>query len=613
LLAARSHAVVEASSADAVLLDDVLVTATRTPLRPDQVASAVTVLTHEDVVRSGARDLAALLEQVPSLDLSRAGGPGGTATLRIRGMGDGQVLLLIDGVEQNDPSSPGRAVDLSTIALLDVERVEIVRGPQSALYGADAMAGVVQVITRPIESRSQVGLSLGSLGQRALQLGSARRLGPLGLSLHLTHEALDGVSAAQDASGEDSDGLTSTHARLAVELRPRPGLTITGSLAGETSRTELDNFGGTGGDDPNSQGRTRRVALSSSGSWEALGGNTQWQLWRQDTRRLYDNPVDADHPLESLDARYEGRVTHAGLQHARRVAGGHDLLAALEWEGERSDSKSHSLSAWGPYDESVPAQRVHGTALVLQERWSRGPLHITASGRKDWHGGRDDRLTGRITLGVGILRGSYGTGFKAPSLYQLHSVYGDPSLKAEASRGWDLGVDLHGPAARASLGYFRNDVREQIEFGPLNRYVNIGRARTRGFELEASGSREWLAWSASLQRQQALDLLTNQELLRRPATQARLGLEAQGAVGSLGLAWRWEGARADLHFDEATWTRSRVELAGFALVDVRLARRLHGLTAWLKLENALDRHYQEVLGYRSPGRVWRLGLDWMST
>ena len=601
-------------------MEGLVVTATRTPLRPEQVASAVTVISRGELARSGARDLAALLETVPSLDVSRAGGPGGTATLRIRGMGDGQALLLIDGVEQNDPASPGRAVDLATLCLDEVERVEIVRGPQSALYGADAMGGVVQVFTRPIAARTRLGLSTGSLGQRALQAGLARRAGSMGASLSLGHERLEGFSASRDALGEDADGLVATRGRLALDWQPRADLDLELSAAAERSRMELDNFGGQGGDDPNSEGETRRRSLSLRGEWRTAGGVSEWRLWRQDTRRSYDNPADAAHPAQSLAAWYDGRISHAGLQHARPLGGGHEALAALEWEGERGESRSHTVGAWGPWDESFAARQVTTTALILQDRWSAGPFTLTAGGRQDWHGALGDRATGRLAAGWALapgalLRGSLGTGFKAPSLYQLHSAYGDPALAAERSRGWDLGLDWRAARAHASLGWFRNDVRDQIDFAADGnggaRYLNVGRAVSYGLEAEAGGAAaSWLDWSARLQRQETVDGRSGEDLLRRPRLLARLALDARRGRGALGAAWRWEGPRADLYFDNATYASTRVELDGFALLDLRASWQGGGVGGWLALENALDRQHEEILGYRAPGRGWRLGLDW---
>jgi len=594
---------------DAIALDPLVISVTRTPMALSQLASAVTVLGSQEIRASGARDLAQLLEQVPSLDISRAGGPGGTATLRLRGMGDAQVLLLVDGVEQNDPSSPGRAVDLATLPLADVERVEIVRGPQSALHGADAMAGVVQVITRRAVHSLRMGLSLGSEGERQVQASLARPVGDWTLQLQGSGTSLEGHSAARDPLGEDADGLARSQWRMGLDYVPSPELRVRASLSAERSRAELDNFGGPGGDDPNSIGRTHRRGASVDATWEAMGGSTAATVWVQDTERRYANPTDATHPQESLQARYQGRVLHGALQHNRPVGAGHLVLLALEWEGDAAESHSLSGGPWGPMEESLPRRWAISRALVLQDQWSTGPLRLGLAGRRDWMQDGADALTGRLSAGLGLLRASWGTGFKAPSLYQRHSPYGAADLQAEESEGWDAGVDLRHGAMHLGLGLFRTRVRRQIEFGADWHYHNISRATHQGVELEAAGLLGQVRWKAALQRQHSVDG-TGRDLPRRPRTRARLALDRMWRKVDVHLAWRWEGARQDVAFDPVTWEQRPLTLGGAGLLDMRLARSWGGLDASAGVDNLFNRRHEEVLGYTTSGRVWRVGLEW---
>lgn len=599
-----------------IRLEGMVVTATRTPLRLEQVASAVTVIAGEELKRGGARDLTGLLAGLPGLELNRAGGPGGTATLSLRGAGEAHTLLLIDGVEQNDPIAPGRGADLATLALDRVERVEIVRGPQSALYGADAIGGVVQVITRAAAPGLRLDLHAGDNGQSGVAAEAGLRRGRWALALDAAHARLSGHSAAAEADGNgESDGLRAGRGGLRLDWgSAAAGLTL--ALRGEDSRVDLDNFGGVGGDDPNSTGRTRRLAARLEGRHADPLGPVTWQLWRQETRRDYDNPADAAHPGESLDAEYRGGLLHAGLQQGWR-RGRHDWLGALEWEEEAGRSRSLSQSPYGPWSEDFPQRRERSWAVVVQDRVSLGDLALTGSLRRDRFRAFGGQATGRLTAGwrpgagPALLRASWGTGFKAPSLYQLHSPYGNPGLEAERSHGWDAGVELRGARLAASLGFFHSELEREIDFDAAAwRYHNLGRTRSRGLEYSLRGRpAEDLSWRLDLTALDARDRDSGARLLRRARLAAGAGLRAERGPASLDLSWRYRGPREDLDF--AAWPARRVILAGYALTGLRLGwRLLPSLEGWLDVENLLGRRHQEVLGYQGQPRSWRLGLAW---
>ncbi len=610
----------EAGFGRMVELEELVVTATRTPLRLDQVASAVTVLGRAEIEQSGAADLAALLEQLPFLDISRAGGPGGTATLRLRGLNDSHTLLLVDGVELNDPISPGRSVDLGTLPLESIERVEVLRGPQSALYGADAVGGVVQIFTRRGRPGAWAALSGGSQGRIGSSAGFSRALGGLELNLDLGRESLTGVSAARPAPGVgDADGLRSSHGRLGLAWQARPGLRLSASLNGERSRAELDNCGGPDGDDPDYHALTERAGASLGAELLQAGGQSAATVWEQTTRREYHNRPDAAHPGERADSEYRGRISHAGLQHVRGLPGGHQLLAAAEWEREAGEYRYASASSDGSWLEELSEQSQHQLSFVLQDQWTRGPLLLTGSLRRDQPAQQPARLTGRLTAGYAPqpgwgLRGSYGSGFKAPSLYQRHSPSGNLELAPEHAHGWDLGLDLHATALQASFSWFRTQLQDQIDYDAASwRYVNLGRTTSAGLEADCRGPLPGgLEWSARWTWQHAVDARTGQDLLRRPRQLGRLGLSGGWGAARLSVAWRREGARRDQDFSDWPALPARpVELPAFSSVDLRAAWEAGARwQAWLSVQNVLAADGQESWGYNGQPRAWRLGLDW---
>lgn len=601
-----------------VKLEEVVVTATRIPLPPGDNGSATLALDREQIRDSHARDLVELLASLPSVECTRNGSAGATASLRLRGSGDNHVLLLVDGVEQNDPSSPGRSVDLSLISLNDIERVEVVLGPQSALYGADSIGGVVQLLTRrPGDVSLRAGMAAGSHGQQEATLGLSGRLGALGVNLGLSHLQADGESAAAERRGNhETDGFSRRGASLGLDWRMDGGWRLDAALRLSDGKTELDNFGGAAGDDPNhdSEFEDRQLSVGGGKVWGA--GLSRVRAWERRLERQYRNDQDSRHPDEAQFSNYDGRVRHVEVVHEAELPGSHRLLAGIEWEQEQAESASTSLSAFGLWEETFDAQVAATSSVFLQDHWSSGRLRITTGIRLDRHEDFDARGSGRLALAWqatdgGVLRGSIGSGTKTPSLYQRFSAYGTPDLAAERSIGWDLGVDLRRDGWSASLGGFDNRILDMIDFNSTTwLYHNINEARIRGieFSLDVTPDRG-PGWGLQAQLQEARDPLSGERLLRR--TEQTLGAHLQDDVAGirLRLDGRYTGPREDLDFSSNP--APRIELGAVFLLDLGLSRQLwRGVEAWAKVDNLLDRSHEDVWGYGAPGRWWRLGLRW---
>ncbi len=612
-----SLCLLSASASEIVPLEDVTITATRTPLPVRDTGTASYVLAAEDLALMHGRDLVDLLAQLPMLECTRTGSAGATANLRLRGSGDNHVLLLIDGVEQNDPSSPGRSVDLSHLDTGEIERIEVVLGPQSALYGADSIGGVVQVLTGHTASRRiEAGLATGNHGQQQARLLLAERLGAVGLSLSLGHQGAKGESSASSWQGNpEEDGYSREHGRLSLDWASSFGFRLEAALHGSRGETDLDNFGGPFGDDPNytSEVTDLQARLGISQAWQ--GGVSRLSMWTKQLQREYHNAEDPMHPAESLEGRYEGETRHVDLRHELKL-GAHQLLAGLELERESANSQSLSASSWGPWEEVFALKEAETRSWFLQDHFKLGQLFLTAGLRGDKHDAFGKAHTGRLTMAWQpaentVFRGSIGSGFKAPSLYQLHSVYGDSELDPERSLGWDLGVDLAEGTLRFSLGAFDNRIRDMIDFNSMSwTYHNVAEARIRGLEftLERRDTKR-ISWGLSAQLQDARDPSSAKRLLRR-ASESAHGWAGMSLAGvNLRADARWRGPREDLDF--SAFPSERIELGGVLLLDLRASRQLFGgLDAWLAVENLADRRWEDIWGYGAPGRWWRLGLDW---
>jgi vitamin B12 transporter len=606
-----------ASATEIVPLEEVTITATRTPLPVRDTGTASYVLAGEELAAMHGRDLVDLLAQLPMLECTRTGSAGATANLRLRGSGDNHVLLLVDGVEQNDPSSPGRSVDLSHLDTGEIERIEVVLGPQSALYGADSIGGVVQVLTGHTATRRiEAGLSAGNHAQQQARLLLAERFGAVGLALSLGHQAASGESSASAWQGNsEADGYSREHGRLSLDWASPFGFRLEAALHGSRGESDLDNFGGPFGDDPNytSDVTDLQGRLGISQIW--FGGVSRISMWTKQLEREYHNAQDPMHPAESLEGYYDGDTRHVDLRHELKL-GAHQLLAGLELERESAHSYSISESSWGPWEEVFAQKETETRSWLLQDHLRLGQLFVTAGLRGDHHDSFGKAHTGRLTLAWQpaentVFRGSLGSGFKAPSLYQLHSVYGDSQLDPERSLGWDIGIDVLEDQLSFGLGAFDNRIRDMIDFNSMSwTYHNVAEARIRGLEisLERRDTKS-VSWGLSAQLQEARDPSSGERLLRRASESAHgwVGLPVAGF--SFRTDARWRGPREDLDF--SSYPTSRIELGGVLLLDLRASRQLAaGLEGWLAVENLADRRWEDIWGYGAPGRWWRMGLDW---
>ena len=365
---------------------DVVVTATRLVTPEKKVGSSVTVVSAEELVRTGKSFVLDALEAVLGLSVVRNGGPGAAASVSIRGANSEHTLFLLDGLELNDPINPSRSYDVSHLPLSRVERVEILRGPQGLLYGSDALGGVVNIITQPGRGKPRLSFSssaatLSSLATDISLAGSGRKTD---YALSLFHERTAGVSAAAAsyAGNIEKDGYRnlSLDARFGYALSAADGLTVTVRAA--QARTELDNFGGPGGDDPNNvqdygsllvRGQYR--GLSPSGRWE----RTVSLAWLG-VRRDNDNPTDAAHPVDSDRGLYRSGLLKLDWQNNFFLRPTHTLTAGFELENETGRSDYVSESAYGPYESSFPSARAGSAGLYLLDHWETGAASSSRPG-----------------------------------------------------------------------------------------------------------------------------------------------------------------------------------------------------------------------------------------
>lgn len=604
----------------------IVVTVSRVETPFDEAASSIAVVTREEIERGQLRTVLEALRTVPGVALVRTGGPGGATSVFLRGASSDHALVLLDGIELNDPSGPTGGYDLATLGTAAVERIEILKGPQSTIHGSSALGGVVNIVTRRGEGAPRVevlaeGGSYGSAAGSVVFLGAAE-----GWSWAATAERriTDGFSAApEDLGNDEADGSRTTG--LDVRLDRRAGafrIGLTGHL--DDSSTDID-ASGPQGDDPNRRLEDREVALALD---VALAGEDR--AWRPTIslsrvghdRASLDDP-DPARPLASERGAFEGSAWKLAWLNDIDLGAAARLVAGAETERERAATRFESDGEFGPF-ESEFAERTARTTGAFAELRAE-PLErlaVAVGARVDDHDRFGAATTVRLASGLRFpasgtrVRGTWGTGFKAPTLLQLYDPeFGAPGLDPERSRGWDVGIDqtLAADRVRLSATGFSTRYEELIVFAFPDGYRNENEATTRGVETSVSALiHPELRITGSYTHTRA-ELETGPDaglpLIRRPRHQGSLDATWVSGGAEVMVGMRWTGEREDLDFE--AFPAERVTLDGYALLRVAVA---WGVTDEIRLfgriENLLDAEYEEVLDFGTAGRSFFVGVKY---
>jgi vitamin B12 transporter len=601
----------------------VSVSRVETPL--SEAASSVTVVTREEIERRQLRTVLEALQTVPGVSLVRTGGPGSATSVFLRGASAAHALVLVDGIEMNDPSSPTRAYDFATLGTEGVERIEVLRGPQSTIHGSSALGGVINVVTRRGEGPPRVealaeGGSYGSGAGSIAVLGAAAGWSWSAVG---SRRASDGFSAAPEEFGNDeSDGTRTTDLALRVERGAGPfRLSFFGRI--DESDTDIDQAG-PDGDDPNRRLEDRETAWKA----EARHGDAG-ETWRSAVsvtfashdRRSLDDP-DPAHTVTSERGAFEGSAWKLAWVNDLDLGSRARVVAGAETEREEAATSFRSDGEFGPFESEFEERSARTTGAFGELRADPAePVSLSIGARTDDH----DRFGSAVTVRLAgafqtavagpRLRATWGTGFNAPTLFQLFDPeFGAPELDPERSRGWDAGIDqdLASGRVRLSATWFDTRFEDLITFAFPDGYRNEQEATTRGLEVSADAvpaSRFRLGGSYTYTRaEEETGPDAGLPLIRRPAHQASVDASwtpARGADVSLGV--RWIGEREDIDF--GVFPNERVALDPYLVArvaaswEVREDLRLFG-----RIENLFDADYQEVLDFATAGRAGYAGI-----
>ncbi|MCL1925840.1 MAG: TonB-dependent receptor [Syntrophorhabdaceae bacterium] len=430
-------------------------------------------------------------------------------------------------------------------------------------------------------------------------------------SLDISRTDTSGFSAANEKRGNtERDGYASTTLSTRVGVTPSRNFDADLVLRYINSAFDLDNFGGAGGDDPNSTGRTKKLFLRAQSRLSLFN-----DLWEQkfgfslsDHNQKFRNDTDAAHPFDLDRSTYDGQIVKFDWQHNLYLHETNTLTLGVETKRETANSTYYSESMWGPYSDDFAKQYARTTSFYIQDQIRLWDSWFTTLGaRVDDHNRFGTKSTFRAASSYLFretstrIKGSYGTGFKAPSLYQLYSSYGDINLAPEKSAGWDAGIEQSFLQERLTFGitYFSNNFKNLVDFdSATSKYVNVGKAKSEGVEATLHGKlTEDLSLRAGYTYTDAKDKTTDERLLRRPRNKVAFGTNYRFlAKGNVDLEVIWMDNRDD--FDYSSYPSSRVKLNSYTLVNLAASYGItKNITLLGRIKNLFDKNYEEVFGY----------------
>jgi vitamin B12 transporter len=585
-------------------LAETVVTTTRSEQPLSDLVADVSIVDRETIESSGATGVADVLARLPGVEITRNGGIGNSSSVYLRGAESRFTAVYIDGVRVDSQSTGGALWE--QIPLSQIERIEVLRGPAAAVYGSDAIGGVIQLFTRKGEGPAApyVGVGLGNQGMRKIEAGVSGTAGPdgaLDYAVGLAHTRSSGFdSKASGVHNPDDDGYRSTSASAKLGYRINAQHQLGATLLANRLNSAYDAFSylpEAPGDDRN-QHRLRTLGAH----WAA-----QWS-------ESYSTRVSVNESVSRYETSPPPYLTETELRGAlwqnQWRLGAHRLSAALE---RREDHLNNP--ALDAYSVGISRSRSQD-GLALGYGYSAGAHTVQANLRHDDDSEFGGKGTGSLSYGYGFAPGwrataSVGTAFRAPTLYQRFSEYGDATLRPESSRNAEIGVRYAQGRSSFSAVAYRNRVSNLISFvgagscaSTFGCYANTARAEYSGLTLAASHRLAGVQVHGTIDLQNPRDLDSGKQLARRAKRHATLGADTQMAGWTLGAELQASGRR----FDNAANTNV---LGGYTLFNLYASTRVaQDYRLLVRIDNAGDKDYQTARTYATGGRQLYIGLKW---
>ncbi len=621
-------------SAESQLLSEVQVSAPKYPQKLSQTGKVVSLISRTQLDQMAGKSLAEVLQSQVGISINGArSAPGSNQEIYVRGANTGHVLLLIDGFPVNDPSHISQVMDWNLLDISSLERIEILKGGQSTLYGSDAMAGVINLVTqkpssKQIQGKVQVqGGSIGELNTSAQVRGSlARNL----WNIQVRDFISQGYSAAKDTLGNfEKDGFRQQQVHLAWSRPIGEKSWLDVYYQWNANKSHLDAGPYVDEKDYTAKANSSSLRLQ----YQYKGKVTTWyfRAFHEIIHREFTNDssfIAANAWTNFSKSNYEGKSQ--GLEWYGKWVLGKELilLAGTEYRFQNTLQTDYSISNFGRYDSPALApekanQSIWASYVTVQKHGERGGIELGARWNKPSNFGDFTTFTINpylfLTKDLKLFSNVY-SGFKVPSLYQLYSPYGNSALKPELGSTLEIGLSVAQAAWSARIVGFQNTVKDGIVFqsksvDPYGEYVNVSKQNTRGLELEGNyktgrfnSSLNYTFLDGNLTNKIAGKDSTYSSLIRRPAHSVVLNLSYQiNAKWQVSWMHHWQAKRTDFVYDEASFSVVSKQLKPYVWSELQSSYQISKQLQFnLLIKNLYNQTFVESYGYST--QPWNLLL-----
>ena len=631
--AGNAQSPVESDGPAEELTENIVVTASRIPLPAEQAGASFTVLDEKYLQRRQALTVEELLRGTPGMAVSRSGVLGSLSQVRLRGSEANHTLVLMDGIEIGDPALGGE-LDFSHFLAANLRRVEIVRGPLSAIWGSDAVAGAINLISTPevFEQSLVTHAEAGQFGTRKAGLSASSGNGEWGIRFSVDHLSSDGQNIAR--LGNENDGYRNNTGHVIAEFNPSGQLKLRLIARRSGSESQYDATSlltGLPADSDSSTRRTHTVAGFQAAT-SMLDGR-----WKHEASVTQAGSKNHNFASGSETGETSGDKTRIGYQSTflfgRGGKSGIRPSITVGLEHEREDYLQRAEAS--PFGDPNRDLSTRSTEALAEFRLdAQGDWSASAAFRHDRNRDFDDASSWRASalkhLGAGVaVHAAYGVGVKNPTFIERFGYFsnfiGNPALVPESSRGWEIGGTFRsgGQTFLGNIAWFKERLLDEINgfvfdpsLGGFTAGNRPGVSRRRGLELQAQwNAMPRLSFTGAYTYLRAGEPDSGDAVvheLRRPRHTGNLNVHYDVAERGIGinLNLAYTGEQPDMFFPPWPSPSRRVTLDAFLLASLTATWQATPRVRWhVRADNLGDARFEEVHGFRGPGRSIHLGVQ----
>ena len=608
---------------DTTTLDEVIVTANKFEQKQSQTGKVITVITKAQLQKNAGKTLGQVLNEQAGITLAGAyNATGSVQTVFMRGASSGRTLILIDGIPVGDPSMIYNESDLNFFSINDIERIEICKGSQSTLYGSDAIAGVINIITINKNISKPFTISTTAIvGNKNTFLNNSNvygKVNQLEYSVRFTKTITDGFSSAYDTTGGnnyDDDGYNGTGVNAMVQYQLNPGLSMRGFIRHSNYKADID-ASAFNDDKDFTLDHSNLISGFGIGFKKGIANINGNYQYSNISRKFTNDSLHAPGFILFEKNNYDGISHFAELYGSILASKRLTVLAGFDFRHNSMEQEYFSISSFGPYSANFPDTSMNQASVYasLFFRSADKRLNLEFGGRMNKHSSYGYNATYTFNPSFSATKnlrifGSIATGFKSPSLYQLFDAFsGNPELEAEKAINYEVGVQHLHEKISSRLIYFHRNIENGIDYNYIsNRYFNFIKQKVNGIEMEVSSNPfnklnitanyTFLSGREETQSRKNFNDTAYSYLLRRPKHDINISVNYQVASSfNVGVS----GKSVSNRYDVGGFMQDDVLLKSYFLLNARAAYKLNEhIKFFADAQNITNKKFFDIQGYNA--------------